>query len=201
MNVLAIVGSPRKGRSTDTLVDKAIEGVRSTDPNCSVKKIHMADHRIEFCRDCLACWKNTTAEPYAPCVIRDDMDMIYEEIAKADRLIFGTPVHMGYATGIMMTFLERICWTFARPEVNYLTVKGCPAPRVKKERKAVIIAVSSIVPPYFKLLCNAATPQIAGAIKDSLNAKTVGKLYAGDIVHRGLESYGKKAFQLGEKLA
>jgi len=29
MNLLAIVGSPRKGKATDTLVDKAIEGVKS----------------------------------------------------------------------------------------------------------------------------------------------------------------------------
>jgi hypothetical protein len=35
---------------------------------------------------------------------------------------------------------------------------------------------------------------------DSLNAKTVGKLYAGDVWHLGVEHYHDKAFQLGAKL-
>jgi len=41
MNLLAIVGSPRKGKATDTLVDKAIEGVLSVSQNCNVKKLHL----------------------------------------------------------------------------------------------------------------------------------------------------------------
>ena len=201
MNLLAIVGSPRKNKATDTLVDKAIEGVKSANPDCNVKKIHLADHNIKFCKDCLTCWKDTETEPYAKCVIRDDMDMIFEEIVKADRLILGTPVHMGFATGIMMTFLERICWTFARPKKNYLTVKGCPASRSNIERKAIIITVSGMIPPIYKRFCNWATPQIKQTIYDSLNAKTVGKMYAGDVWNRGADKYFDKAFKLGIKLA
>ena len=37
-------------------------------------------------------------------------------------------------------------------------------------------------------------------MKDSLNAKTVGDLYAGDIESRGVERYKEKAFDLGQKL-
>ncbi|MEN8245216.1 MAG: hypothetical protein ABFS43_09970 [Thermodesulfobacteriota bacterium] len=33
MNILAIVGSPRKGKATDMLVDKAIEGVTAKHPD------------------------------------------------------------------------------------------------------------------------------------------------------------------------
>jgi multimeric flavodoxin WrbA len=53
MNLLAIVGSPRKGKATDTLVDKAIEGAKSKSPNCKVKKLHLLDHDIQFCKNCL----------------------------------------------------------------------------------------------------------------------------------------------------
>jgi hypothetical protein len=38
-------------------------------------------------------------------------------------------------------------------------------------------------------------------IQDSLNAKTVGDLYAGNIEARGVEHYLDKAFNLGRKLA
>jgi multimeric flavodoxin WrbA len=200
MDVLAIVGSPRKGKATDTLVDKAIEGVRSVSPEARVKKIHLADHDIKYCRNCLACRNTVTEEAMVRCVIRDDMDAISEDVLAADSLILGTPVHMGFATAIMMAFLERICWTFAAPTKTYLTVKGCPAPRSRKKRKAVILVTSGSVPPIFRRFCDQATPLIKGVIRDSLNAKTVGDMYAGDTEHRGIEQYLDKAFKLGQKL-
>ena len=201
MNVLAIVGSPRKGKATDTLVDRAIEGARSRSPDCSVKKINLIDYDIRHCRNCLACRDAVTEEPVSPCVIRDDMDALVEELLRSDSLIFGTPVHMGFATAIMMAFLERICWVFARPAKRYLHVTGCPLPRSDKGRKAVIIVAAGIVPPILRRFCDQATPLIKGVIKDSLNAKTVGDMYAGDIEHRGVERYLDKAFRLGQKLA
>lgn len=201
MNLLAIVGSPRKGKATDTLVDKAIEGAKSASKKWNVKKLHLIDHDIKFCENCLACRDSKTNAPVAKCSIRDDMDYIKEEVLKSDALILGTPVHMGYVTAIMMSFLERICWTFAKPEGKFLNISGCPIPRSNKKRKAVVIVTSGIVPPIFRRLCDEATPLIRQTVKDSLNAKTVGDMYAGDIEHRGVEYYLDKAFRLGRKLA
>ncbi len=200
MNTLAIVGSPRKGKATDTLIDKAIEGVTSQHPNSSVKKIHLMDHNIQFCKNCLVCRETKTDEPYAKCTIRDDMDMISEELVNADALILGTPVHSAFVTAIMATFLERITWTFAKPEKNYGPIIGCPLPRSEKPRTAIIIVTSGIIPPLFRIFCDKATPHIKGIIGDSLHAKTVGDLYAGDIEHRGVEYYVEKAYNLGKKL-
>ena len=201
MNLLAIVGSPRKGQATDTLVDKAIEGVRSRLPGCEVRKINLIEHDIKYCRNCLTCRDSRTDEPVARCVIRDDMDGIYDALLESDGLIFGTPVHMGFATALMTAFLERICWTFAKPERRVLTIYGCPHPRSDKKRKAIIIVTSGIVPPIYRRFCDQATPLIKGTIKDSLNAVTVGDMYAGDIEHRGVEHYFDRAFRLGRKLA
>jgi multimeric flavodoxin WrbA len=200
MYLLALVGSPRKARATDMLVDKAVEGVKSKQPDCEVKKIHLIDQTIQYCKNCLACRDSKTTMPFANCIIRDDMDHIREDVFKSDSLIFGTPVHMGYATAIMMTFLERICWTFAKPEGKALTIHGIPIPRSSKERKAVIIVTSGIVPPIYRRFCDDATKLIKRTAKDSLNAKAVGELYAGDIEHRGVDYYFDKAFDLGSKL-
>ncbi len=201
MNLLAIVGSPRKGKATDTLVDKAIEGARSKDPDCDVKKIHLMDQNIEYCRNCLVCRDTKTDEPYVKCVIRDDMDIICKDLVRADALIMATPVHMGYATAAMTAFLARIVWTFSRPEGRSLNISGLPTiPRSKKKRKAIIIVPSGIIPPLYRRFCDWATPMIKTTIKDALNAKTVGDLYAGDIEHRGVEYYFKKAYKLGQKL-
>ena len=200
MNLLAIIGSPRKGKATDTLVDKAIEGVKSKSPNCHVKKLHLIDHDIQFCKNCLTCRDSKTKNPVAKCIIQDDMDYIREDVLNSDSLIFGTPVHMGYATAIMMTFLERICWTFAKPEGKVLSINGLPIPRSNKTRKSIIIVTSGIIPPLFRRLCDEATPLIKQTVKDSLNAKTVGDMYAGDIEHRGVDYYLDRAFKLGRKL-
>lgn len=201
MNLLAIVGSPRKGKSTDVLVDQAIEGAKDKSPGCNVKKLNLIEHDIRFCKNCLTCRNSKTTELVAPCSIRDDMDHIKKDVLESDSLIFGTPVHMGYATAIMMAFLERIVWTFAKPEKKYLTISGCPSPRDSKKRKAVIIITSGIAPPIYRLFCDEATPLIRGTIRDALNAQTIGSLYAGDIEHRGADYYFDKAYKLGMKVA
>ena len=53
MNLLAIIGSPRKGKATDTLVDIAIEGVLKKSNDASVDRIYLSDNEINYCKDCL----------------------------------------------------------------------------------------------------------------------------------------------------
>jgi hypothetical protein len=201
MNLLAVMGSPRKGKATDTLVDKAIEGAIHADPNLNVKKIVLADHDIRYCKNCLVCRDRKTDEPFSPCSIRDAMDDIYGDVLASDLLIFGSPLHMGYVTAQMMVFLERICWTFAKPEGKALTLSACPLPRSDKKRKSVTILTNGIVSPIYRKLCDDAAPLIKQTVKDSLNGKTVGDLYAGNIEGRGVDTYFDKAFKLGQKLA
>lgn len=200
MKLVAVIGSPRKGKATETLVDKAIEGAQANSPDSCVKKINLSDYNIRYCRNCLVCRDTRTNDPISKCVINDDMALIYEVLLGSDALIFGTPVHSGYPTALMMAFLERITWTFAKPEKTYLTVQGCPLPRSSKERKSIIIVTSGIVPPLYRWLCDWATQCIRDIVRHSLNARTVGDLYAGDIEHRGVEYYFSRASRLGRKL-
>lgn len=199
--LLALVGSPRKGKATDTLVDEAVKGALAAAPELKIKKINLGDYEIGYCRNCLVCRDTPVRGPVARCTQRDDLDLLLDDLIKADSLIFGTPVHMGSVPALMMAFLERVCWTFAYPGARYLNISGCPKPRSEKKRKACIIVVSGIIPPLFRWACNSAKGQIKTVCRDSLNATLVGNMYAGDIEHRGLDRYRKKAFQLGRKLA
>jgi multimeric flavodoxin WrbA len=201
MNLVALIGSPRKGKATETLVDKAIESVATNNPNCCVKKFNLSDYNIAYCKNCLACRDAQTDAPISKCIMNDDMSLLYEYLLDSDALILGTPVHSGYPTALMMTFLERITWTFAKPEQSYLTVHGCPLPRSNKERKAVIIVTAGVVPPLYRWFCDSATRCIKGIVHESLNARTIGDLYAGDIEHRGVDYYFGKASRLGRMLA
>lgn len=208
MNLLAIVGSARKGKATDTLVDKATERARSKDPDCSVKKIHLMDYNIEYCKNCLVCRDTKTDDPYAKCVIRDDMDIISEDLVNADALIMATPVHMGYATAVMTAFLARIVWTFSRPEGRILNLSGLPTiPRSKKKRKAIVIVPSGIIPPLYRRFCDWATSMIKATIKDALNAQKPLETCTPGISNTGGWSsisskhtnLGKSLFKSGEK--
>ena len=200
VHVLAVVGSPRKGKATDKLVDKAIEGVRFKDPDCEVQKIHLTDYDINYCRNCLVCRDTVTDQPLARCTIRDDMDLIDDYILKSDVMIMGTPVHSSFVTAPMATFLERIVWVFAKPEGKILNLKGIPQPRSDKKRKLAIIVVSGSVPPLYRRFCDNATQHIKDVLHHSLNTEKVGDMYAGDVEHRGINFYLEKAFNLGKKL-
>ena len=197
MNILAVMGSYRKGKTIDTLVDRAIEGAK-TNPGVQVDKVVLIDRNIEYCRNCMVC-KNDDAWPRARCVIEDDMQDIYPLIERADGYIFGTPVNMGNVTAVMKAFLERICWVFAMPGKR--PIAGCPTPRTQKKRKAVVIASSGIVPPLLRRFCDEATPLIKQTARDSLNAKLIGSVYAGAVEKRGIEHYTDKAYKLGKKLS
>ena len=198
VKILAIVGSYRKGRTIDTLVDRACEGAASN-PDVEIDKITLIDKKIEYCKNCMACKKDDPEKPVARCIIQDDMQEIYPIIEEADAYVFGTPVNMGHATAVMKTFLERICWIFAKPGTRPLP--GCPVPRSAKKRKAIIIVSSGIIVPILRRFCDQATPVIKETIRDSLNARVVGSLYAGAVDKRGVETYSDKAYALGKKLS
>ena len=197
MNILAIMGSYRKGKTLDTLVDRAIDGAKSGG-DVHVNKVILVDRNIEYCRNCMVCRSDDDTKQRARCVICDDMDAICPMIEEADGYIFGTPVNMGAVTAVMKTFLERICWVFAKPGTRPLA--GCPTPRSKRKKRAIVIVSSGLIPPLLRRFCDDATPLIKSTARDSLNAKLVGSLYAGAVEKRGVEPYLDRAYALGKKL-
>jgi multimeric flavodoxin WrbA len=135
----------------------------------------------------------------ADCIINDDMNIIYPLLNEADGYIFASPINMGHITAVMKTFLERICWVFAKPE-KY-PVQGCPVPRSDRNKKIVVITSTDIIKPVLRKFCDDATPLIKQTAHDSLNAKMTGSLYAGGVEKRSTVYYAQKAFNLGLKLA
>jgi multimeric flavodoxin WrbA len=198
MKIVAIMASYRKGKTIDTLMEKAIEGARDGCSTAQVEKICLIDKDIQYCKNCMACRKDDPAKAIAHCSIKDDMQHIYPLLDEADAYIFGTPVNMGAVTAVMKTFLERICWTLARP--GRRPVKGCPEPRSKEARKAIALVSSGIISPLLRRWCDDATPLIKSVCQCSLNARMVGSLYAGAIEKRGVDYYLAKAYKLGKKL-
>ncbi len=199
MKVVAISGTYRKGRTIDTLIGKAVEGVKKNSPDAEITMIQLIDKNIQYCKNCMACRKDEPEKSHIPCIIKDDMDDIYPLLDEADAYIFGTPVNIGDVTAVMKTFLERMVWVMAKPG-DGLMVKGCPIPRSNRKKKAIIIVSSGLVPTTFRMFCDSATGLIKSVCESSLNADIVGNMYAGAIEKEGMEGFFDSAFKLGEKL-
>ena len=198
MKVVAIMGSYRKGMTIDTLVERAISGVRAADPSAEVEKIVLTDQHIEYCRNCGVCRRGDPAEPIARCAIPDSMQEILPKMREADAYIFGVPIFEGSVNALVKTFLERICWTLAR--AGRWPLRGCPEPRTDRKRRAILILSSGLVRPLFRRLCDDATKLIRSVARDALHARLIGTLYAGGVEKVGTDRYLVQAKKLGSKL-
>jgi FMN-dependent NADH-azoreductase len=199
MKTVAIMGSYRTGRTIDTLVDQAIEGVRSACPHAEITKIILTDRHIEYCKNCGACRRDDPEKPVTRCTIDDDMQEILPVMCEADTYIFGAPIFEGTVNALTKTFLERICWTMAR--AGRWPVKGCPEPRTKAKKRAILILSSGLIVPALRMFCDDATKLVRNTLRDSLNAKLVGTLYGGGVEKVGIERYLHRARTLGARLA
>ncbi|QHI72132.1 flavodoxin family protein [Aminipila terrae] len=85
-NVLVITGSPRNGGNSDLLADAFIEGAQSAGHN--VTKWKAAEKNIGGCHACETCFSTGKA-----CSFDDDFNDLAPLLAKADVLVWATPVY------------------------------------------------------------------------------------------------------------
>lgn len=100
MKVLGIVGSNRKKGNTDTLIESALSGVKST--GVEVEKIFLSDYKFVDCKGCEGCHYSHR------CIIKDGMQEIYDKMDESDGLILGSPTYFYNVTGITKCFLDRL---------------------------------------------------------------------------------------------
>ena len=99
MKILGIVCSPRKDGNTEILVREALEAAHEA--GSETELILIAGKKIAPCDGCNACLKDGV------CKIKDDMQTIYEQLEKADGLIFGTPVYFYNVTAQAKAVMDR----------------------------------------------------------------------------------------------
>lgn len=100
MEILGVVGSPRKGGNTDILMDAVLAGAQQN--GHVTEKVYLGDLVIGPCVDCRACKK----EPFE-CVLNDGMLGLYPRLEAADVIVFGTPIYWFGPTGPMKTLVDR----------------------------------------------------------------------------------------------
>ena len=99
--VLILAASPRKNGNSTILALKAAEGVKAEGGEADVVEIgHL---KIAPCNACDSC----ITKPEAGCVIKDDMQPLYQKIRAAQGIIFATPVYWFNMSAQMKLVIDR----------------------------------------------------------------------------------------------
>ena len=99
MRVLGIVCSPREQGNTEIMVREALSAASELGAETEVALV--AGKTIAPCDACDGCRKT------GDCRIEDDMQPIYEQMDRANALVFGTPVYLLNVTAQAKIIMDR----------------------------------------------------------------------------------------------
>ena len=99
-NIIILSGSPRKGATTDRLVDAFVEGAEASGKNVTVYRT--ADLKIGGCLGCNHCFAEQGV-----CVQKDDMLPVLEQMRKSDAIVFASPVYYFNFTAQLKLAIDR----------------------------------------------------------------------------------------------
>ena len=196
MNILAIVGSYRKGGIIERAVDEILTSPKER--SAVTRKITLLDKRLAFCTNCRSCTQ-VAGENYGACIHDDDMSALLKQVEWADALVLASPMNAGTVTAVMKIFIERLVCIAYWPW-------GTPAPKARrpgKSKRAVLVA-SSAAPAILARLTGDVTKRLKSAAT-MLGAQTVGTLFIGLAAQQLHQELSKrtvnKAHKIGRKLA
>ncbi len=98
--ILAILGSPRPKGNNNFLMNEAVRGATACE-DVHVQKILLNELNIKPCQHCDGCLHT------GRCVIRDDMDAIYQAIPDADAIILATPIYFSGLSAQTKLMIDR----------------------------------------------------------------------------------------------
>lgn len=184
MKVLAINGTYRKGQTTTRLASEALAGAAAQ--GAATEMVHLIDLDLGYCTNCLTCYKDQESE-IADCVLDDDARPVLEKIREADGVIWASPLHNGFVTGLMTSFIERCTWTLNKPTAEMLGLKGCPEPRLRDKPRAVATIISAgMMPAELRQYCDTATPWLMEAAAMMCNGMPGQDMYASAVFDKEL---------------
>jgi len=181
MKILALLGSPRKGGNSETLVDAFIAGAESN--GAVVEKVRLNSLKIRGCQACLSCHKT------GKCVQKDDMLDIHAKLLEFDAWLFATPVYWWGPTAQIKAAMDRMyCFAYG------------DNPKIIEGKRVALIST-------FADTTEAATPHLLGMYRDAtdfIKMKWVGEV----LVQAGAKGEAAKnsaaldkARQLGARVA
>lgn len=195
-NIVAVMGSYRKGGTVNAVVDEVLRA--AAEAGARTEKIVLLEARVEFCTNCRFC----TQEPgprRGKCFLRDDMDGILDKLEAADVLVLGAPVNFFDINALSRRFLERmVCYVY------WPWGRAAPTPRVREKTKKAVLITSSAMPAFLLRLFTGA-PRALRTMAELLGARPVANLFVGPVAQKAKPEVPKKtlekARQIGLRLA
>jgi multimeric flavodoxin WrbA len=102
--ITLIVGSPRKNKSCNFLIDRAIEGIKSVSEKIEINKMQISDYDIKPCNGCDACLRPNNDCPLSE---EDDMKKLEEKILDTSGLIIAAPNYFGSVCAQIKVLFDR----------------------------------------------------------------------------------------------
>jgi multimeric flavodoxin WrbA len=169
MKVLGIAGSPRRGGNTDILLSRFMEGAASR--QAETKTLVVCNMKISGCLHCDACLIKGN------CRVQDDMQIVYQELESADRIVITSPVQFMGVSAQLKAMIDRCQALWARKYILKIPPLGDTRPR-----KGFFISVSGrrTVPGLFD-------GELA-TVKNLFKIMDVD--YSGDILIKGVDAKG-----------
>lgn len=102
IRIVGLSASPQRGAS-EAILEKALVAARAVDDRIETIPLTMRGKKILPCNDCKYCKRNKTW-----CIIKDDMQPIFNELLRADALLVVSPVYVMSATPQLHAFCSRM---------------------------------------------------------------------------------------------
>ncbi|MFH1570711.1 MAG: flavodoxin family protein [Gemmatimonadota bacterium] len=116
--VLGLVGSPRRGLNTATLVERVLAGAAGA--GAATELVYLHERNLEPCEACNAC-KDT-----GRCVREDGMRELYPALDSSRGLVIGTPIYFDHVSAQTKLFLDRL-YPYVGPDMEHLYPRGVKA--------------------------------------------------------------------------
>ncbi len=129
---LGLTTSPRKGGNTEILLRKALKGAEKA--GARTELVDISTYRFSPCLACDGCFKE------GRCVVKDDMQVIYEKILAADRIILAAPIFSMGMCAQAKTMVDRTQRFWATKYVLKRMV--IPEANDRPPRKGIFISAS-----------------------------------------------------------
>jgi multimeric flavodoxin WrbA len=131
MNVLGIYGSCRKGGNSDQLLDKTLEGARSS--GAESRSIYARELKMSGCLACNGCDKT------GKCIVKDDMQLVYPLFEWADIIFLASPIYFYGLSGQVKLIVDRAQAMWAKRSLE----KDAEARKGYSSGKGYLIAVGA----------------------------------------------------------
>ncbi|MDD3306423.1 MAG: flavodoxin family protein [Acetobacterium sp.] len=110
MKVIAIMGSPHKGKGFEIVQKIEVELCRLGEVEFSY--VFLKDANLKLCQGCFAC----IGKGEQLCPLKDDKNSIEAEILSVDGVILSTPGYAMNVSALMKNFIDRFAHSLHRPK-------------------------------------------------------------------------------------